>query len=86
MAWHYPLDQPHGLGGRSSAANRREAFKYILFFDDSTDESYNLKEDESEPTNLVTACPQQKAELQGQLKVWISDVNGCIPAGPAGIE
>ena len=86
MAWHYPLDQPHGLGGRSSAANRREAFKYILFFDDSTDESYNLKEDESEPTNLVAACPQQKAELQGQLKVWISDVNGCIPAGPAGIE
>lgn len=86
LAWHYPLEQPHGLGGRSSAANRNDQFKFIHFFDDGADELYDLKNDESETTNLVTTHREQREELKGQLKNWIADVNGCMPEGQTGIE
>lgn len=86
LAWHYPLEQPHGLGGRSSAANRNEQYKYIHFFDDGVDELYDLRDDESETTNLATTHPQQREALKGRLKSWVAEVNGCIPEGQAEIE
>ncbi len=86
LAWHYPLDEPHGLGGRSSAANRNEQFKCIHFFDDGVDELFDLKNDESETTNLVMTHEEQREDLKRQLKSWIEEINGKIPEGQTGID
>jgi len=71
----------HFLGGRSSAANRKQDYKYIHFFDDGSDELYNLKQDESETTNLVETHQQERNEHRILLKNWISEVKGAVPEG-----
>lgn len=81
FSWHYPLEHPHFLGGRSSAANRKDDMKYIAFFDDGTDELYNLREDESETTNLADQLPDKRQEHRLLLKNWITEVKGSIPEG-----
>jgi arylsulfatase A-like enzyme len=81
FSWHYPLEQPHFLGGRSSAANRTDDMKYIYFFDDGSDELYNLKEDESESFNLTETLPDKQREHRVLLKNWITEVKGTIPVG-----
>jgi len=81
FSWHYPLEQPHFLGGRSSAANRKDDMKYIHFFDDGSDELYNLKEDESETTNLADLLPAKRKQHRVLLRNWITEVKGAIPEG-----
>lgn len=85
FSWHYPLQEPHFLGGRSSAANRKNNHKYIHFFDDGTDELYNLKEDESETTNLVATHSEKRDEHRILLRNWITEVEGSVPAGQTGL-
>lgn len=68
--WHYPLDQPHFLGGRSAGSIRKGDWKLIQFFDNNTTELYNLKQDESETTNLVTQNPEKVRELEKDLQSW----------------
>ncbi|MBT3272289.1 MAG: sulfatase [Spirochaetales bacterium] len=85
FSWHYPLDEPHFLGGRSSAANRKSDYKYIRFFDDGSDELYNLREDESEKNNLVDRFPERTQEHQVLLRNWIREVKGIVPEGQHGL-
>lgn len=85
LSWHYPLERPHFLGGRSSAANRRQDFKYIHFFDDGTDELYNLRDDASETTSLVATHRKKTQEHRDLLSKWITEVNGIVPLGQKGI-
>jgi len=40
LHWHYPLDEPHFLGGRSSGAIRDGDWKLIEFFDSGEKELY----------------------------------------------
>jgi len=81
FSWHYPLEQPHFLGGRSSAANRKCDYKYIRFFDDGSDELYDLRNDESETTNLAAENPEKLNERKAWLKNWVAEVRGQIPDG-----
>ena len=85
FSWHYPLEKPHFLGGRSSAANRRGDYKYIHFFDDGSDELYNLEKDESETSSLVERYPVLLKEHQNLLKNWLTEVKGQIPKGQRGL-
>lgn len=78
LSWHYPLRMPHFLGGRSSAANRKENFKFIWFFNKGTGELYNLEEDLSETTNLAQEDPKKLTEFRDLLKNWIRNVKGTI--------
>ena len=82
--WHYPLDKPHFLGGRSSGAIRKGDWKLIQFFDTGQKELYNLAEDLSEKNNLAGTNPEKVAELQGLLKAWRKDVGAKIPDGQSG--
>lgn len=77
--WHYPLDKPHFLGGRSSAAVRRREWKLIEFFDDGSAELYNLADDESEQHNLSADRPEQLRERHAELTFWLKEVDGTIP-------
>jgi arylsulfatase A-like enzyme len=77
--WHYPLEKPHFLGGRSSGAIREGDWKLIEFFEDQRIELYNIEEDIGETNDLSQEYPEQVKELYYQLKEWRADLNLNIP-------
>jgi len=84
LFWHYPLDKPHFLGGRSAGAVRKGSWKLIEFFDTGGKELYNLADDVGEKNNLADANPEKAAELQELLVTWREDVRTRIPPGQQG--
>ena len=48
LAWHYPLDRPHFLGGVSAAAIRSGKWKLIEYLDSDVIELYSLNNDPGE--------------------------------------
>jgi arylsulfatase A len=72
--WHYPLEKPHFLGGRSSGAIRQGDWKLIEFFDTGERELYNLANDVGEQHNLAGQRPDRVAELHKKLEAWRQDV------------
>ncbi len=81
LFWHYPLDKPHFLGGRSAGAARKGRWKLIEFFDSGQKELYNLADDIGEQNNLADKDPQKVADLQKLLAAWRKDVGAKIPGG-----
>ncbi|MCF3109191.1 sulfatase [Niabella sp. CC-SYL272] len=73
--WHYPLEKPHFLGGRSAGSIRSGAWKLITFFDDGHKELYNLDEDPGEKTDLAAVYPSRVAALDATLQQWQQSVN-----------
>jgi len=82
LHWHYPLDQPHFLGGRSAGAIRRGNWKLIDFFDTGDAELYALDADISETTNRAAEHPELTKELKQQLTIWQKQVGARIPSPP----
>ena len=76
--WHYPIEKPHFLGGRSAGAIRKDNFKLIEFFDTGQVELYNLADDISEQHNLATDLPDKVTELQKLLAKWRTEVGAKI--------
>lgn len=72
--WHYPLNQPHFLGGRSAGSIREGDWKMIEFFDDKSIELYNLKDDISESNNLANKFPEKIKHLSRSLRAWRNSV------------
>lgn len=70
LYWHYPLEERHFLGGRSSGAIREEGWKLIEFFDTGDIELYNLEADPGEEIDLATAMPQKVRIMQAKLNAW----------------
>ncbi|MCD6051065.1 MAG: sulfatase [Verrucomicrobia bacterium] len=75
LYWHYPLAQPHFLGGRSAGAIREGDFKLVEFYDTKEVEMYDLSKDISEQHNLAPAQPEKAAELKRKLMAWRESVN-----------
>ncbi|MAI72869.1 MAG: hypothetical protein CMM01_18455 [Rhodopirellula sp.] len=86
LHWHYPLDQPHFLGGRSAAAIRRGNWKLINFFDTGEAELYALDTDISETTNRAAEHPELTTELKQELATWQQHVAARIPSPPLLIQ
>lgn len=74
LYWHYPLDKPHFLGGRSSAAIRSGDWKLIQFYDTGTLELYHLKEDIGESNNLLSQHADIADQLLKKLDAWREEV------------
>ena len=70
LYWHYPLDRPHFLKGRSSGAVRDGDWKLIEFYDTDEVELYSLKDDVGESKNLAKTRPSKTAELHSKLIEW----------------
>ena len=70
LAWHYPLDKPHFLGGTSAGAIRQGPWKLIEFFDTGAHELYNLAEDRAEANNLAKTHAPKARELVRMLHDW----------------
>lgn len=72
--WHYPLESPHFLGGRSAGAIRDGNWKLIEFFDTGEKEMYNLKDDLGETNNLINKNQGKALELEQKLNSWRNDI------------
>jgi arylsulfatase A-like enzyme len=68
LFWHYPLQKPHFLGGRSSGAVRAGDFKLIEFFDTGAVELYNVAEDPGETRDLAAQSPDEVARMKALLE------------------
>jgi arylsulfatase A len=84
LYWHYPLEKPHFLGGRSAGAVRKGDWKLIEYFDTGQTELYNLADDISEKNNLAVTNVEKVAELRRLLKAWHKEVEAKIPPGQSG--
>jgi arylsulfatase A-like enzyme len=81
LYWHYPLDEPHFLGGRSAGAIRRGDWKLIEFFDTGETELYDLSRDLGERHNLAEDKPDKRRELLDALHAWQRQVGAVFPEG-----
>ena len=70
LYWHYPLEKPHFLGGRSSGAIRDGDWKLIENFKDNSIELYNLAKDPAEQENLAEQRPAKSEVMLDQLIAW----------------
>jgi arylsulfatase A-like enzyme len=75
LYWHYPLPQPHFLGGKSAGAIRDGNYKLIEFYDTKEVELYDLAKDIGERNNLANEQPEKAAELKTKLAAWRASVN-----------
>ena len=82
LAWHYPLDRPHFLGGFSGGAIRSGDWKLIERFDTGEVQLFSLGEDPGEATDLAGQKPEQSARLQRQLAAWRESVAARTPSPP----
>ncbi len=82
LAWHYPLDHPHFLGGVSAGAIRSGDWKLIERFDSDDVELYSLTNDPSETGNLAQQHSEKVQELRQQLADWRESVGARIPSPP----
>lgn len=81
LYWHYPLQKPHFLGGKSSGAIRKGDWKLIERFDNQSLELYNLTDDIGEKQNLADQQPERVKHLHGLLTDWRKDVAAKLPKG-----
>ena len=82
LYWHYPLDRPHFLGGRSSGAIRDGAWKLIEFFDTGKDELYSLSADPSERHDRSAEHPDLVRSLKAKLATWRESVGARLASPP----
>jgi arylsulfatase A-like enzyme len=75
LFWHYPLDKPHFLGGRSSGAVRQGDWKLVEFFDTGTIELYHLGHDPQEAHDLADAHPAKANSMAQLLADWRKKVS-----------
>jgi arylsulfatase A-like enzyme len=86
LCWHYPLAEPHFLGGRSAGAIRQGDWKLIEFFDTGNVELYDLAADAGETKDLAGQTPDKARQLQGALAAWRKRVGAQIPANVLGFS
>ncbi len=79
LYWHFP--HYHGSGNTPSSAIRFGDYKLIEYFENSTLELYNLKNDLSEKENLVEKMPEKTKELHLKLISWRDALNARLPKG-----
>lgn len=82
IAWHYPLDHPHFLGGLSAGAIRSGGWKLIDQFDSNSVQLFNLADDLEETTDQSLNQPVITEQLLAQLADWREEVGARIPSPP----
>jgi arylsulfatase A-like enzyme len=75
--WHYP--HYSNQGDTPACSIRAGDWKLIEFFEDNRLELYNLRQDESETTNLAAQRPDVANDLHSRLKRWREKVEAMIP-------
>lgn len=82
IAWHYPLDHPHFLGGKSASGIRSGDWKLISGLHEHEIELYNLAIDQGEEHNVAEQQTEVVKQLTQQLSEWKSEVSARTPSRP----
>jgi arylsulfatase A-like enzyme len=82
LHWHYPIDQPHFLGGFSGGAILKDGWKLIERFNGAGSELYHLDRDPSERLDMSVEKSLKVEELEAQLAIWRRNVSARIPPAP----
>lgn len=77
LYWHYP--HYGNQGGDPNSIIRKGKWKLIHYWEDSTQELYNLEEDPSEQKNLAKDEGKITKKLWKQLDKWLKSVNAQYP-------
>lgn len=72
LYWHYP--HYGNQGGNPSSIIRKKNWKLIYYWEDGTEELYDLATDIGEQKNLVEEQPEIGRRLSDKLHHWLDDV------------
>ncbi|MBL8179355.1 MAG: sulfatase [Bryobacterales bacterium] len=70
LAWYYPLEKDHFLGGKSAMAMRDRRWKLIHFLNSGERQLFDLQADPGEQNNLAEREPQVVASMSARLAAW----------------
>jgi arylsulfatase A-like enzyme len=77
LFWHYP--RYGNQGGAPGAVVRDGDWKLIEWYEDSSPELFNLRDDLEEKHNVAAANPAKVKELQAKLAAWRHEVGAVMP-------
>jgi len=77
LIWHYP--HYGNQGGQPSSIIRLGKWKLIHYYEDGSEELYNLETDVEETTNLADENPELLAELSEQLFTLLNEMGALYP-------
>jgi arylsulfatase A-like enzyme len=77
LYWHYP--HYGNQGGDPSSIIREGNWKLIHYYEDGSNELYNLASDPYEQYNLASASPEITYKLSIKLRNWLDEVNANYP-------
>ncbi len=75
--WHYPHYHPGGA--TPSGAVRAGRWKLVEFYEDMSQELYDLADDVGEKTDLAAKMPEKAKELRDRLHAWREAVGAQMP-------
>ncbi|NNE77917.1 MAG: sulfatase [Pricia sp.] len=77
LFWHYP--HYGNQGGNPSSIIREENWKLIHYWEDGSEELYDLGSDGSEQLNVLEKHPEIAKKLSEKLMDWLTDVGANMP-------
>ncbi|WP_299537078.1 sulfatase [Ulvibacterium sp.] len=77
LFWHYP--HYGNQGGDPSSIVRKGKWKLIHYWEDGSQELYDLEEDPGEQKDVKAEHPEITADLSSALKSWLAEVKAVIP-------
>jgi arylsulfatase A-like enzyme len=77
LFWHYP--HYGNQGGNPSSIIRENDWKLIHYWEDGSEELYNLALDGSEQSNVITENPEIAENLSKKLIDWLEEVGANMP-------
>ena len=72
LYWHYP--HYHGSANRPSASIRKGDYKLVRWYEDGSEELFNLADDISETRDLAAGQGLKRGELAAELDRWLKSV------------
>ncbi len=78
LYWHYP--HYGNQGGNPSSIIRENEWKFIHYWEDGTDELYNLETDPGEQQDVADSNPQIVNRLGEKLISWLTEMKAKLPA------
>ena len=76
--WHFPHYSNHGMQSPAGAI-REGDYKLIEYFENSTVQLFNLKNDLGEQNNLASTEPERASKLLSKLRAWRKKVDAKMP-------
>ena len=82
LYWHYP--HYHGSANRPSASVRKGDYKLVRWYEDGSEELFNLADDLSERKDLALEQKGKRRELAADLDRWLKDAGAKMAVPVAG--